>query len=575
MRNLFLFILIFCTSIQAEVDPQKLSEIRQQALDAAVEMLKDKNPTTQEVLKAAREFEDYLLNQPSEVITNLQDRGGIKYEANQDKPYTGKHVEYFSDATGQKSVEINYKDGVKDGVETQYHKNGQKKQVVEYKKGKPVSEPKKWNDNGLLAPKDQDNFDGLSVGLNFQTKATTVKIDGTLDDFNGDTESFAEAKGVGKTDYLADISIDYGYQINDDFLAIMGMSYTLNDGTTIKGRQTNDVLANYLYLDAETGNVFSIYAGPAYELSNNVLAYAKLYYQNFDLDTKNNVNYDAGHYNVHSYGLGIGFKSQISKNLFISTEMQRQMYDASSFVAHTLDTGSTIGKIGISYNFGNENEVTYDANAVDFSGLYFGVSGGLKSTMLDTYVDRNLFLTDSKIAAGGKAINTPNNFALDSAGNQHVSANTKLEYLYPIYHRTYIGFGASYSLSNDTILEVTYSGNTAKLKEKDHYSIYIAPSYQLSNNSLLYVKASYHDAEIKASVSYEDNNAQGVGKTSYTEDIDGYGISIGLRSELAKNIFSDIEIEHIDYGSSTLDNSSYINWDNQSTVANFNLFYKF
>ena len=104
MRNLFLFILIFCTSIQAEVDPQKLSEIRQQALDAAVEMLKDKNPTTQEVLKAAREFEDYLLNQPSEVVTNLQDRGGVKYEANQDKPYTGKHVEYFSDAKGQKSV---------------------------------------------------------------------------------------------------------------------------------------------------------------------------------------------------------------------------------------------------------------------------------------------------------------------------------------------------------------------------------------------------------------------------------------------------------------------------------------
>jgi opacity protein-like surface antigen len=138
-----------------------------------------------------------------------------------------------------------------------------------------------------------------------------------------------------------------------------------------------------------------------------------------------------------------------------------------------------------------------------------------------------------------------------------------------------MGFGASYSLSNDTILEVTYSGNTSKLKEKDHYSIYIAPSYQLSNNSLVYLKASYHKSEIHASVSYENENAQGIGKTSYTEDIDGYGFSIGLRSELAKNIFSDIEIEHIDYGSSNLDNSSYINWDNQSTVANFNLFYKF
>lgn len=572
MRNLFLFILIFCTSIQAEVDPQKLSEIRQKALDAAVEMLKDKNPTTQDVLKAAREFEDYLLNQPSELVTTLQDRGGVKYEANQDKPYTGKHVEYFSDATGQKSVEINYKDGVKDGVETQYHKNGQKKQVVEYKKGKPVSEPKKWNDSGQLAEKDQNNFDGLSVGLNFQTKATTVKIDGLLDDSNADTQSYAEAKGVGKTDYLAEINLDYGYQVNDDFLAIMGISYSLNDGTDIEGRQVNT--SRNLYTRADTGNVLTLYAGPAYELSNNVLTYAKLYYQNFDLDTANNVSYESGNYNVHSYGLGLGIKSQISKNLFINTEIQRQMYDSSSFVAHTLDTGSTIGTVGISYNFGNENEVTYDSNAVDFRGLYFGLSGGMKSTMLDTFVDRTLFYSASRNTSNTQA--RAHDFSLDSAGNQHLSANTKLEYLYPIYHRTYIGFGASYSLSKDTILEAKYYGNTGKLKEENHYSIYIAPSYQLSNNSLLYVKASYHDAEIKASVSYADNNAQGtVGKTSYSEDIDGYGFSIGLRSELAKNIFSDIEIEHIEYGSSTLNNSAYINWDNQSTVANMNLFYKF
>ena len=577
MRNLFLFILIFCTSIQAEVDPQKLSEIRQQALDAAVELLKDKNPTTQEVLKAAREFEDYLLNQPSEVVTTLQDRAGVKYEANQDKPYTGKHVEYYSDAKGQKSIEIEYKDGVKDGVEIEYFKNGQKKQVVEYKKGKPVSEPKKWNDNGLLAEKDQDNFDGLSVGLNFQKKSTSVKVSGdlTYEDSGGVKQSIAsEGIGVGKTDLLTEINIDYGYQVTDEFLAIMGLSYSFNDGDKIKGYQKS---YHPDYTDksasAETDNVLTLYIGPAYEISNNVLGYAKLYYQNFDLDTTNNVGFSSGSYEVHSYGLGIGMKSQLTKNLFINTEISRQMYDDSSFVDHSLDTGSTIASIGLSYNFGNENEVTYDSNAVDFKGLYVGFSGGLKSTMFDVYGDKGIV---NSLGQSGFSHGEVYDWSLDSAGNQHMNANTQIEYLFPIYKRTYLSFGGRYSLTEDTVIDAGYKGSNAKLREKNHYSLFIAPAYQISNNSLGYLKISYHKTDLKASVNYANENAQGsVGKTRYSEDMDGYGISIGLRSELAKNIFSDIEIEHIDYGSSTLDNSSYINWDNQSTVANFNLFYKF
>lgn len=575
-KTLFIFFLSLITSVNAEVDPQKLSEIRQQALDAAVEMLKDKNPTTQEVLKAAREFEDYLLNQPSEVVTNLQDRGGVKYEANQDKPYTGKHVEYFSDSAGQKSVEINYKDGFKEGVETQYYKNGQKKQVVEYKKGKPVSEPKKWNDNGLLAEKDQDNFDGLSVGLNFQKKSTTVKVSGDLTHKDsGVKQSIAsEGIGVGKTDLLTEINIDYGYQVTDEFLAIMGLSYSLNDGDKIKGYQKS-YHANYTdkSASAETDNVLTLYIGPAYEISNNVLGYAKLYYQNFDLDTTNNVGFSSGSYEVHSYGLGIGMKSQLTKNLFINTEISRQMYDDSSFVDHSLDTGSTIASIGLSYNFGNENEVTYDSNAVDFKGLYVGFSGGLKSTMFDVYGDKGIV---NSLGQSGFSHGEAYDWSLDSAGNQHINANAQVEYLFPIYKRTYLSFGGEYSLKDDTVIDAGYKGSNAKLKEDNHYSLFIAPAYQISNNSLGYLKISYHKTDLKASVNYANENVQGsVGKTRYSEDMDGYGISIGLRSELAKNIFSDIEIEHIDYGSSTLDNSSYINWDNQSTVANFNLFYKF
>ena len=453
--------------------------------------------------------------------------------------------------------------------------------MVEYKKGKPVSEPKKWNDNGLPPPKDQDNFDGLSVGLNFQKKSTTVKVGGDLTEATVDKNTWVKTKqsiasegiGVGKTDLLTEINIDYGYQVTDEFLAIMGLSYSLNDGNKIKGYQKS-YHANYTdkSASAETDNVLTLYIGPAYEISNNVLGYAKLYYQNFDLDTTNNVGFSSGSYEVHSYGLGIGMKSQLTQNLFINTEISRQMYDDSSFVDHSLDTGSTIASIGLSYNFGNENEVTYDSKAVNFSGLYAGFSGGLKSTMFDIYGDKGIVNSQNQDYSHGEVYD----WSLDSAGNQHMQANLQLEYLYPLFHRTYVSFGGKYSLKDDTVIDADYKGSSAKLREENHYSIFIASAYQLSNNSLGYFKISYHKTDLEARVNYADSNAQGyAGKTRYSEDMDGYGISIGLRSELAKNIFSDIEIEHIDYGSSTLDNSSYINWDNQSTVANFNLFYKF
>ena len=50
---------------------------------------------------------------------------------------------------GKKKLEINYKDGKKEGLRVRYHKNGQKKSEENYKGGKKVEGSiKYWNSKG-------------------------------------------------------------------------------------------------------------------------------------------------------------------------------------------------------------------------------------------------------------------------------------------------------------------------------------------------------------------------------------------------------------------------------------------
>ena len=79
-------------------------------------------------------------------VTSLQDRGGIKYEINQEEPFTGKYVKYYDN--GQKEFEEHYKDGKKDGLDTLWYENGQKGGEEHYKKGKREGSWTVWDKNG-------------------------------------------------------------------------------------------------------------------------------------------------------------------------------------------------------------------------------------------------------------------------------------------------------------------------------------------------------------------------------------------------------------------------------------------
>ncbi len=89
----------------------------------------------------------FSLNALSEkTVDYLQDRGGIRYEINAEKPFTGKLLKKYEN--GQKWSETNYKDGKKHGLQTYWHENGQKEFEGNYIDGKEHGLQTLWRENG-------------------------------------------------------------------------------------------------------------------------------------------------------------------------------------------------------------------------------------------------------------------------------------------------------------------------------------------------------------------------------------------------------------------------------------------
>ena len=78
----------------------------------------------------------------------LQDRGGLKYEINEEDGFTGKYVVYWSN--GEKKREYHYEDGKRNGLFTEWRKNGQKEWEKHYKDGKNDGLWTSWNKNGNI-----------------------------------------------------------------------------------------------------------------------------------------------------------------------------------------------------------------------------------------------------------------------------------------------------------------------------------------------------------------------------------------------------------------------------------------
>ncbi len=94
----------------------------------------------------------------------LQDRGGVKYRANETTPYTGRYVFYQENGLetlffdrGQRLEETGYKNGLREQASTTWHEkdldawwfqSGQKSSVSLWHKGQQTGVFKTWHEDG-------------------------------------------------------------------------------------------------------------------------------------------------------------------------------------------------------------------------------------------------------------------------------------------------------------------------------------------------------------------------------------------------------------------------------------------
>ena len=112
----------------------------------------------------------------AKTVTYLQERNGLKYEVNQEEPFTGKFVEYWGN--GQKKTEEHYRNGKWDGLQTNWHENGQKSLEANFKNGELDGLAAEWYENGQKWR--EGNFkngkeDGLRTVWHENGKKSSVK----------------------------------------------------------------------------------------------------------------------------------------------------------------------------------------------------------------------------------------------------------------------------------------------------------------------------------------------------------------------------------------------------------------
>ena len=176
-----------------------------------------------------------------------------------------------------------------------------------------------------------------------------------------------------------------------------------------------------------------------------------------------------------------------------------------------------------------------------FEGLSMGVNTEFKSTTVEL---------------------SPTGGSLSGFGQQNTGVSVSADYGVSISDRVILLFGGKMDLTDTTILKIESGDYSATLKEKNHYSVFIAPGVILNNTTLGYVKLSYEtsDAVIEAS------------GLSNSEKYSGMGYGAGFRTQLNGGWYANIEAMRV-----VFDTKSFgaVSTKTGSTVAAVGLTYKF
>jgi opacity protein-like surface antigen len=166
-------------------------------------------------------------------------------------------------------------------------------------------------------------------------------------------------------------------------------------------------------------------------------------------------------------------------------------------------------------------------------------------------------LDASFTSVGGKISDTgvPGYESVDLGGRSTVVPSISVEYNLPLSQSSLIGFGIAADLSKaklGTSQTVFYDEETeavaiagAKAKQKNHYSYYLKPQYLISNSTAIYAKLSYHTMKVDFDFDIIDGGglSSGSDKTKHK----GWGLGVGLKTQLSGNVFGFVEVQQVQY----------------------------
>ena len=249
-------------------------------------------------------------------------------------------------------------------------------------------------------------------------------------------------------------------------------------------------------------------------------------------------------------------RSHLYNNIYANLELQRVMYSTDSIVTADLGTGTTIGSFGLSYSFADDKKPTLlgSNSSGKFNGLSIGLNGLLKSSSIKTTA-----------TSGGES------GTFDSVGQQNLGAGLFADYAFRVSDRALFLVGGTYDLNDSENFKVSGRGSEVTIKEKKHYSVFIAPAYQMSQTSLGYIKLAYHQAEFE-NINSASQTQLGFAKAKYSKDFNGYGIGLGFRTLIADNFYGNLEVQRVFYGKEDISPATF---NVSSTIGSLGLSYKF
>lgn len=197
------------------------------------------------------------------------------------------------------------------------------------------------------------NFEGLSVFGKAGVKSSEmdVKYDDTLSGGGSGSQD-----GLGKSDYFGAVGIDYGFKINEKFVALIGAEIDVNDTTVYKSNEV-DSSGDASSVKFKQKNSYGVYVAPGYMINDDALLYAKLSYNRAKFSATFTEGSESGSLsdNFDGFGFGVGARVFVAKNIYLNAEWQKITYGSEKFTdnegAVKFKPESTVGTVGIGYNF--------------------------------------------------------------------------------------------------------------------------------------------------------------------------------------------------------------------------------